>query len=87
VLDTPPIGLVTDGIMAMKQSDLSIYVIRANYSDKGYVKNLYRTITINKFTNVAVVLNAIPASAKSYGYGYYEEKTTKKGWWSNLIKT
>jgi capsular exopolysaccharide synthesis family protein len=86
VLDTPPIGLVTDGIMAMKRSDLSIYVLRANYSDKDFVKNLHRTIAINKFTNVALVLNAIPASAKSYGYGYYEERASKRSWWKNLMK-
>ena len=87
VLDTPPIGLVTDGIMAMKRADLSIYVLRANYSQKDFVNNLHRTVAINKFTNIAVVLNAIPSSGKSYGYAYYQEKETKKSWWRNLIKT
>lgn len=86
VLDTPPIGLVTDGIMAMKRSDLSIYVLRANYSDKDFVNNLHRTIAINKFTNIALVLNAMPAPGKSYGYGYYEERPSKKSWWRKLTK-
>ena len=86
VLDTPPIGLVTDGIMAMKRADLSIYVLRANYSKKDFINNLHRTIAINKFTNIAVVLNAMPAHGKSYGYGYYEERGTKKSWWRNLMK-
>ncbi len=87
VLDTPPVGLVTDGIMAMKRADLSIYVLRANYSDKDFINNLHRTIAINKFANVAVVLNAVPTSKKSYGYGYYEDKATKKNWWRDLIKS
>src|SRR4029079_6076869 len=53
VLDTPPIGLVTDGIMAMKRADLSIYVLRANYSNRDFINNLHRNVAINKFTNVA----------------------------------
>ncbi len=87
VLDTPPIGLVTDGTMAMKRADLSIYVLRANYSNKDYINNLHRTVTINKLNNIAVVLNALPSSGKSngYGYGYYEEKVKKPTWWKNLI--
>ena len=86
VLDTPPIGLVTDGIMAMKFADLSIYVLRANYSNKDYINNLHRTVTINKLNNIAVVLNALPTSGKAYGYGYYEEKGKKTSWWKKLIK-
>src|SRR6185312_15498515 len=34
IIDTPPVGLVTDGIMAMKKTDVTIYVVRANYSKK-----------------------------------------------------
>ncbi|MEK6782568.1 MAG: polysaccharide biosynthesis tyrosine autokinase [Bacteroidota bacterium] len=86
VLDTPPIGLVTDGIMAMKRSDLSIYVLRANYSKKDFIRNLHRTVAINKFTKIALVLNALPTSGKSYGYGYYEERPTKN-WWRKLINS
>lgn len=86
VLDTPPIGLVTDGIMALKRADLSIYVLRATYSKKDYINNLHRTITINKLNNMSVVLNALPTSGKSNGYGYYEEKVKKPIWWKNLIK-
>ncbi len=48
VIDTPPVGLVTDGIMAMKRADLSIYVVRANYSKKDFLKNLERIVSINK---------------------------------------
>jgi len=79
IMDTPPVGLVTDGIMAMRRSDLSIYVVRANYSKKEFLKNVDRIVTVNKLTNVAIVLNALPKSGKEYGYGYYEEPV-KKGW-------
>ncbi|HNP78075.1 MAG TPA: polysaccharide biosynthesis tyrosine autokinase, partial [Cyclobacteriaceae bacterium] len=78
VIDTPPVGLVTDGIMAMKRADLSIYVVRANYSRKEFLSNLERIVSINKLSHVAVVLNALPTSGKTYGYGYYHEDQKKR---------
>ncbi|MGC1240173.1 MAG: polysaccharide biosynthesis tyrosine autokinase [Chryseosolibacter sp.] len=73
ILDTPPVGLVTDGIMAMKRADISLYVFRANYSKKEFLHNLQRIITINKFSNITTLLNAVTATGKTYGYGYYED--------------
>jgi capsular exopolysaccharide synthesis family protein len=75
LIDTPPVGLVTDGIMAMKRSDLSIYVFRANYSKKEFLYNLQRIIAINRLEHVATVLNALPVARKGYEYGYYEDQT------------
>ena len=84
LLDTPPVGLVTDGILAMKKADLAMYIIRAHYSRKIFINTLNRLIHINKFKNLAVVLNATSnTGANSYGYGYYEEKPEKSG---NFIK-
>jgi tyrosine-protein kinase Etk/Wzc len=86
ILDTPPVGLVTDGIMAMKQADISIYIFRADYSRKTFVNNLQRIININKFSNITTVLNALPSTGEQrYGYGYYEEPTNKK-WIQKFIK-
>ena len=73
ILDTPPVGLVTDGIMAMKQADVSLYVFRADYSKKEFIHNLRRIISINKFSNITTLLNAVTTSGKTYGYGYYED--------------
>jgi capsular exopolysaccharide synthesis family protein len=76
IMDTPPVGLVTDGIMAMKRADISVYVFRANYSKREFISNLERIININKFSNITTLLNAVPASPKTYGYGYYEESSS-----------
>lgn len=78
IIDTPPVGLVTDGIMAMKRADISVYVFRANYSKKDFLMTLRRIITMNKFTNITTVLNAVPSPSRSYGYGYYEENGSDK---------
>jgi tyrosine-protein kinase Etk/Wzc len=81
ILDTPPVGLVTDGIMAMKRSDISIYIFRANYSKKDFLFNLQRIININKFSNITTLLNALPSQGEqNYGYGYYEQEPRESNW-------
>lgn len=86
ILDTPPVGLVTDGIMAMRRADISIYVFRANYSKKDFLHNFLRIVNINKFSNITMLLNALPATgSKSYGYGYYEEPS-RSGRLTSLFK-
>jgi tyrosine-protein kinase Etk/Wzc len=77
ILDTPPVGLVTDGVMAMKQADLSVYVFRVNYSKKDFINTLHRLINLNKFSRVTTVVNALPVPLDAYGYGYYDEKHTR----------
>jgi capsular exopolysaccharide synthesis family protein len=85
IIDTPPIGLVTDGIMAMKKADVSIYVVRANYSKKDFLNNLIRVKNIHKLGNMSIAFNAMPTSQKMYGYGYYEDQTPIKKSWRNFI--
>lgn len=82
ILDTPPVGLVTDAIQAMRLSDVSLYIFRANYSKRHFLKNLHRITGINHITNITSLLNAVSVTDKTYGYGYgyYEEdkKTSSK---------
>lgn len=81
LLDTPPVGLLTDGVMAMKQADLCIYIFRANYSKRVFIANLQRLISINKFSNMTMILNALPQHSENrYGYGYYEEWGETNNW-------
>lgn len=91
ILDTPPIGLVTDAVMVMRNTDLKIFVIRADYSLRSYTKAVNRLINVNKFKNVAVVVNALKGNG-SYGYGYgygygskyYEEQDN--GSWLKTVR-
>jgi capsular exopolysaccharide synthesis family protein len=85
LLDTPPIGLVTDGTMVMKRANICIYVFRANYSKKEFLQSLQRIMNINKFNNLAIVVNAIPVSSKSAGYGYYEDRPSRKNKFKKLL--
>ncbi len=71
ILDTPPVGLVTDGILAMKKADIAVYVVRADYSQKDFVNTLNRLAKTNRFNNLSIVLNSVQiTNRKGYGYGY-----------------
>jgi len=84
IFDTPPVGLVTDGVLVMKKSDLQIYVVRADYSKRDYVKTLNNLVALNKFNNLTVVLNSLSSmSSGSYSYGYYDDDNEK----SDLLKS
>ena len=71
ILDTPPIGIVTDGVLVMNKSDLQIFVIRADYSKKIFIDNLEKQRQLHKFSNLSIILNGIHKSVNQhYGYGY-----------------
>ena len=75
IMDTAPIGLVTDTIHIGKLADATIYVTRADYTPKASIEGLNELVETEKLHNVGVVINGIDMSKKrnaySYGYGRY----------------
>ena len=71
LLDSPPIGLVTDAMIAMRMSDINLVVVRAEYSKKDFIKNINRFVKEHEI-KVGIVLNGLKvhASKGAYGYGY-----------------
>jgi capsular exopolysaccharide synthesis family protein len=70
IVDTAPIGLVSDTLLVCGYADLVVYVVRANFIDK---RNLYlpqKLLQENKLGTMAVLLNGVNMKGKGYGYGY-----------------
>ena len=70
ILDTPPVGIVTDGLLAMQKADLPIYVLRADYSKLSFLDNVNRLIASNRYPNLSLILNGISKKSSGYGYSY-----------------
>ena len=70
VIDTPPIGLVTDALEILKIADYPMYVFRAAYSNRGFVQNVNKIMTESKIKNLSVVINDYGRGASGYGYSY-----------------
>lgn len=77
LIDSPPVGLVTDGILVMKKVDVPLYVVRSGYSKRGVVDEINKISRSNRFKNLSVILNSVSTTGRygygyGYGYGYYE---------------
>ena len=83
IVDTAPVGLVTDTLQIAKYADMFIYVVRANYLDKKLLQIGQSFYDDNKLNNMAMVLNGSDLE-KGYGYGYgygYGEEVEKVAFW------
>jgi len=69
VVDTAPTILVTDTMLISQLADATIYLARANYTEKNLLNFSKELEAQGKLKNVAYVLNSVGAG-KSYGYGY-----------------
>ena len=50
IIDTPPVGLVTDGVLIMKKVDVPLYVVKAHYSRKIFGKGIDKLVQTNNFS-------------------------------------
>lgn len=70
ILDTAPVGLVTDSLQIGKLADVTVVVCRADYTPKASFE-LFNTLhSEKKLSNMCYVLNGVDMSKKKYGYYY-----------------
>lgn len=69
ILDTPPIGLVTDALNLEKYADATLYVVRQNYTKKAMLNIVNEKYNKGELNDVSFILNYFQQKAK-YGYGY-----------------
>ena len=75
ILDTAPVGLVTDTLLLAKYANVCCYVCRADYTPKSSLAIVNSLTLDNRLPNACLVLNGIDMSKRKhsyyYGYGYY----------------
>lgn len=70
IVDTAPVGMVTDTIQISKHADITIYVVKANYLDKRMLHIPEKLHKEKKLPNMAILINGSDHSKGAYGYGY-----------------
>jgi capsular exopolysaccharide synthesis family protein len=73
ILDTPPVGLVSDSLELAQYADVTLYIVRQNYTKKDMITLLNNRIKRGELSNASIVLNGYENKAKygsGYGYGY-----------------
>ncbi|RXG24889.1 exopolysaccharide transport family protein [Leeuwenhoekiella aequorea] len=69
ILDTPPLGLVSDALELDEYVDATLYIIRQHYTKKGMLRLINDKYKKKEINNISFVLNYFSAKSKM-GYGY-----------------
>ncbi|MBD3807650.1 MAG: polysaccharide biosynthesis tyrosine autokinase [Epsilonproteobacteria bacterium] len=84
IIDTAPIGLVTDTMILLKKHihDLFLIVLRSEFTDKALLANFNKMAHKHHLHSVGLILNDIKISQDGYygygyGYGYGVDEKTK----------
>ena len=86
ILDTAPVGLVTDTLQLAHFANVSCFVCRADYTPKSNLTMLDSLAQENKLPNACVVLNGVDMSKRKYGYYYGYGRYGKYGRYGNYGK-
>ena len=70
ILDTAPVGMVTDTLLIGRTADLSVYVCRADYTRKAEFTLINELMENNKLPNLCIAINGLDLQKKKYGYYY-----------------
>jgi capsular exopolysaccharide synthesis family protein len=75
IVDTPPIGLISDAHVLMKMSDVSLFVVNTKVAYRHSLNNAHEIVAMNKTTQFAFILNGVKRKRSKYyynryGYGY-----------------
>ncbi|MBO7051981.1 MAG: polysaccharide biosynthesis tyrosine autokinase [Prevotella sp.] len=70
IVDTAPVGLVTDTLQIGRIADVTCVICRADYTEKSAFRTINDFAINNKLPNVCIAINGIDMSKKKYGYAY-----------------
>ncbi len=70
LIDSPPVGVVSDAYLLTKYADVTLFVVRQGYTHKEAFTNNIEHLKQKKIANVSLVLNDVKARGMAYDYGY-----------------
>ena len=77
IIDSPPLGIVSDPFIIARYTDLNILVIRQGYTPKDKLAELDQMYQEGRIKNVGIILNDVPVSNDKYQYGYFSDDKKK----------
>nr|MBA3901252.1 polysaccharide biosynthesis tyrosine autokinase [Bacteroidota bacterium] len=70
IIDTPPIGLISDALVMMKDADATLFVLNPRIARREYIKNAEEVVAANGVKNFGFVLNGVKLKKSKYYYNY-----------------
>ncbi|HTE34852.1 MAG TPA: polysaccharide biosynthesis tyrosine autokinase, partial [Chryseolinea sp.] len=65
ILDSPPLGYVSEYIILMKYTDANLYIVRSDYTNRNSLKKINKLFEREKITNFSILLNDVKPSKAS----------------------
>lgn len=87
IVDTAPVGLVTDTLQIAKVCDTTVYVCRADYTPKENFEMINGLAFSKKMPKMSIVVNGIDMSKKKNGYYYGYGKYGKCGRYARNLRS
>lgn len=90
VLDSAPVMLVSDTLHLIENSDVVLYAVKSDFTDKEMITFAAGFQKENRIKNMAFILNSVKPEntryGKKYGYGYYSYTHDEKPkWWKKFV--
>lgn len=70
IIDSPPVGIVSDAYLLTKHADVTLYVVRQGFTHKEAFTNNIKHLKEKKIPSVSFILNDVKAKGMAYDYGY-----------------
>ncbi len=102
LVDTPPLGLVSDALLINKLIDCTIFIVRQGLTEQRQLRIVEDINKNGKMPRVYIVFNGIRYDYGGYGYGsgygygynygygngygYYSNENSKVSFWKRLFK-
>jgi len=92
ILDTAPVQIVSDTLNFSHLADVTVFVVKYDYTDKSNLVQASNLIKKEQLKNVGILINGVNMKT-AYGYGYgasygykYQEAQAKKPWYKKGLR-
>ncbi len=89
IIDTAPVNPVTDAYIISPLANVTLFVIRHDYTLKMFLQKLEQQHKISTLKNPAIIYNGIRGKGVNkygYGYGYGYTEESNEVWWKRMFK-
>lgn len=86
LVDSPPVGLVTDSQLIAPHADATLFMVRHDHTPKNSIKMVDVLFKEQRFQRLSIILNGVGEGESyyyNYNYGDYYGGTDKRKWLSN----
>ncbi|MCD6659770.1 MAG: polysaccharide biosynthesis tyrosine autokinase [Lentimicrobium sp.] len=89
IIDSPPVGVVSDAYLLMKFADVNLFVVRQGFTNREAFANNTNLLKQKNVQHVSMVINDVKAKGLMYDYGYeytYYAENNSDSWFKSKKK-